>query len=578
MSTFEHGHAVVVGVGGSLAATLQDARAVASLLRDPGRCAYRESNVEVLLESSATREGIVAALERMADRTSQDPQSTAIFYFSGHGVGGSEPYLIPHGCEPSSEEEKLDKERLQQLGLSSAALSRVLSKIQARKMVVFLDCCYAAGLVKLELQADAKSVDLPSHALREFLQGSGRVVLASSTSAELSWTQSVHSVFTEALLEGLAGYGAIRRDGYSRIFDITNHVQRAVRRRTRGEQNPILKADDLDEDIALAYYAAGELEPKALGLSWPLPTVARAESNEEERRLYLTLEEKRQELVKTEAAIGRLEAGAVERNSLEKEERRLDKEIAELEGRLGILPQQSSTARSLSRLWSRTGTFTLLFSLALWSATQGGPTQQGLSQIEGESLAVYGLLLGGPCLFLVLHLTGLYAARIQRRGWAARLPVAFLEDLVFTDRNVGRQYQALFLVAFLLVPMAAQIHFLDRVKEATIFEDSTQAGSKQVWKDTGLRRLDHWRTYYPAKVIFGDKYRIGSERGITFFPFWAHWLFLLSLMGLSLRMTWVLGLLYVPDQVDQVREVVGGLLETPWRRGRESAPAETRTS
>ncbi len=43
--TFTPGYAVVIGVGADLPVTVEDAAAVADLLRDPSRCAYPAEQV-----------------------------------------------------------------------------------------------------------------------------------------------------------------------------------------------------------------------------------------------------------------------------------------------------------------------------------------------------------------------------------------------------------------------------------------------------------------------------------------------------------------------------------------------------
>ena len=58
MSEFQQGHALVIGVGADLENTVVDAKGVAEILRDPERCAYPTSQVHLLTEGQATRDGI----------------------------------------------------------------------------------------------------------------------------------------------------------------------------------------------------------------------------------------------------------------------------------------------------------------------------------------------------------------------------------------------------------------------------------------------------------------------------------------------------------------------------------------
>ena len=104
-------------------------------------------------------------------------------------------------------------------------------------------------------QAEAKGAvksPLPAAAIDELRSGSGRVVLASSRRDEVSWTGNPYSVFTAALLEGLAGYGAFEQDGYARVLDLALWAGRKVRERTVDRQHPIIKVSNLADDSALA--------------------------------------------------------------------------------------------------------------------------------------------------------------------------------------------------------------------------------------------------------------------------------------------------------------------------------------
>ena len=90
------------------------------------------------------------------------------------------------------------------------------------------------------------------------------MVISSSRKDEVSWTGKPYSAFTAALLEGLAGYGAFERDGYARVLDLAMYAGRMVPERTGDKQHPILKISNLEDNFALAYYAAGAADPKAL--------------------------------------------------------------------------------------------------------------------------------------------------------------------------------------------------------------------------------------------------------------------------------------------------------------------------
>ena len=250
--TFVRGYAVVVGAGADLPVTVNDAIAVADQLCDPGRCAYPANQVQLLTGEQATAANILAALDTLAESAS--PDSTALVYFSGHGIEAPNYYLLPYGH---------DRADLPGTAIPGALFTARLRAVRAGKLLVLLDCCHAGGQAEAKGEPVVKS-PLPPSTAAELGRGSGRVVIASSRKDELSWAGRPYSVFTAALLEGLAGYGAFERDGYARVLDLAMYVGRMVPNRTGDKQHPILKISNLGDNFALAYYAAGEKEPKSL--------------------------------------------------------------------------------------------------------------------------------------------------------------------------------------------------------------------------------------------------------------------------------------------------------------------------
>src|SRR5262249_7569895 len=176
---FTQGHAVVVGVGADLPNTVDDAKGLADILTDPGRCAYPTAQVQLLTGPAATRAGILGVLEDLARSTTV--QSTVVIYFSGHGYRATSPtgksyYLMPHGY---------DLARLYETAISGAEFTDRLRAIPSQKLLVLLDCCFAGGLdtVKepgLHLEKSA----LPPEATGLLAQGGGRALIASSRDDE----------------------------------------------------------------------------------------------------------------------------------------------------------------------------------------------------------------------------------------------------------------------------------------------------------------------------------------------------------------------------------------------------------
>ena len=255
---FTHGHALIIGVGGDLPNTIEDATRLADILKDPERCAYPPEHVHLLTGKQATRDGILAKLSALAQTT--DAQSTVVVYFSGHGYQfistmGESYYLLPYGYKVR---------RLYKTAISGREFTAKLRAIPAQKVLLLLDCCHAAGV------GEPKSVDLeiakaplPPDALALFNEGRGRVLIASSREDEVSYGGTPVSVFTQAMIESLCGVGVTKKDGYVRVADIALHAREVVPKRTDDKQHPILHFEHAD-NFVLAYYAGGDKQPKRL--------------------------------------------------------------------------------------------------------------------------------------------------------------------------------------------------------------------------------------------------------------------------------------------------------------------------
>ncbi|MBE8969354.1 caspase family protein [Nostocales cyanobacterium LEGE 12452] len=255
---FSQGHACIVGVGGDLPNTVDDAIGLANILKDPERCAYQPEQVHLLSKEQANREGVIAALDQLAQSTT--PDSTVIVYFSGHGYQVASPmgeayYLMPFGY---------DQTKLHKTAISGTEFITKLQAISAKKLLVLLDCCHAGGLGDTsKLGYEAEKSPLPPEAQALFNEGKGRVAIASSQADEKSLAGRPYSAFTLALIEALAGKGASKKDGYVRVADLAMYAREVVPRRTRDRQHPILNFEQADNFI-LAYYAGGDTEPKGL--------------------------------------------------------------------------------------------------------------------------------------------------------------------------------------------------------------------------------------------------------------------------------------------------------------------------
>ncbi len=256
---FKQGYTLVVGVGADLPDTVNDAKGIADIFKDPARCAYPNDQVQMLTSEQANRETILAVMDLLAKKASSD--SVVVIYFSGHGYRVSSPmgdfyYLMPYGY---------DVNQLKNTAISGSEFTQKLQAIPAQKMLVLLDCCHAGGIgdVKLPPGFEFSKSPLPPEAQTLFIHGSGKVVITSSKDDEFSYAGKPYSAFTLALLEVFSGIGVANKDGYVRVADLALHSREVVPGRTKNRQHPILNFEHAD-NFVLAYYAAGDTQPKGL--------------------------------------------------------------------------------------------------------------------------------------------------------------------------------------------------------------------------------------------------------------------------------------------------------------------------
>lgn len=212
---FNHGYALLIGVGSDLPVTVQDATALRDILVDPQRCAYPANQVKLLTESQATRQGILDGLDWLSTQVQDDTEGAVVVYFSGHGGLMPAYHLIPFDYNAQD---------LASTAVSGVELTEKLRAIRAQKLLILLDCCHAGGIADAKGPSFVKS-PVPPELNKVLTAGSGRVVIASSRGDEYSYTGTPYSVFTQALREGLAGYGASERDGWLCLRRRCRHVR-----------------------------------------------------------------------------------------------------------------------------------------------------------------------------------------------------------------------------------------------------------------------------------------------------------------------------------------------------------------
>jgi hypothetical protein len=211
-----------------------DADDVAALLVDPNRCGYDKANVHSLSGRDATRSAILDRLDRLCTDVSSD--STALLYFSCHGARTTNgEYLLPADTVGSI------AQPVEQTAISADEFSDRLHRIPARKLLVILDCCHAAGVAAIK--GTGAQPGLSDRFYERLSAGDGRAVLAACAAGEhavVLRNTDRNSLFTTHLLNGLRGKAATD-DGLVKVFGLFEYVQLRVTGANRN-QHPVFKA------------------------------------------------------------------------------------------------------------------------------------------------------------------------------------------------------------------------------------------------------------------------------------------------------------------------------------------------
>jgi len=212
---------------------------------------FSRENIRLLVDDAATLTAIKSAIGTWLSRKVQ-PDDTVLLFYSGHGgididpsgkeADGMNKYLIPHDALMND---------LYATGLLNADVSEMLARLQASRVVLFIDSCYSGGATRSVM--DAKSALIPSGIkaspakdVYERLSGEGRVVISASKANEVSLElpELGHGIFTYHLLEGIRGNADSDKDGEITVMEMFAYLGEkvpATARERGGKQTPLMK-------------------------------------------------------------------------------------------------------------------------------------------------------------------------------------------------------------------------------------------------------------------------------------------------------------------------------------------------
>jgi Caspase domain len=200
-------------------------------------------------ERKPTLRNIKYALGTLLARSARK-DDTVIVYFAGHGAPEVDPrgierdglakYLIPSDADPDD---------LYSTALPMDELQTIFARIEAERVVMFLDACYsgaAGGRTFASKKTRAGSVD--DLFLERLTRAKGRAIITASRPAEVSieLPELGHGIFTYFLTDGLRGAADLNRDGIVSLDELYAYVEQQVSRKSRavgGNQHPVMKGE-----------------------------------------------------------------------------------------------------------------------------------------------------------------------------------------------------------------------------------------------------------------------------------------------------------------------------------------------
>jgi replicative superfamily II helicase len=204
----------------------------------------------VLTDEDATRVAIESHFAQLAACHQDD---VVVIAFSGHGTETHE--LVTFDA---------DLNNLSSSCIPLDILTQWFSRIPARRLVCFLDCCFSGGMGAKVLHVESTPRDLSSTAdILEQLSGNGRLIFTASTATEPAWENIKlgHGLLTYYLLEALQGAEQVRQSGKIAVYRLLEYVtQRVIDGATQlgKAQHPTLRGT-IDGELTWPQFSPGTI-------------------------------------------------------------------------------------------------------------------------------------------------------------------------------------------------------------------------------------------------------------------------------------------------------------------------------
>nr|WP_321524265.1 OmpA family protein [uncultured Cohaesibacter sp.] len=192
---------------------------------------YGKVNTKVLVNDQATERDIRVEMNDFLRQASAE--DVIVLFIAGHGVQDNEQrlYLVTYDGDKTRPYTGMQVDKFRDF-LSGRPINQ--------KAIFLMDICHS-GAVGPRKRGGISNEE----AVQALSDGTGTIVLASSTGAQLSQEDASfgggHGAFTAALLEGLNGKAdadAGDQNGYTSVQELISYTSRRVPQMTNGEQHP----------------------------------------------------------------------------------------------------------------------------------------------------------------------------------------------------------------------------------------------------------------------------------------------------------------------------------------------------
>ena len=227
-----------------LATADNDAREVARAFREAGRrgVLFDRSEVLELINAEATRAGINAAIQSIAERA--DASDTVVIFFAGHGnVIDGNYYFGPHDLATGQDDLIAEVQQglvfddvalrglFRERGMSQDDLMTEIAGIGAERVIIILDTCYAGGFSGMTM---AQRDDIGATVAQRVARETGRFVVGSARGLANDYDGKDypdgmgHGLFTSALLEAIDGRADTDRDDEISLVEAGQYLKMRV--------------------------------------------------------------------------------------------------------------------------------------------------------------------------------------------------------------------------------------------------------------------------------------------------------------------------------------------------------------